>query len=178
MHHARAGARVEELARQMQRIAGAGGTEGELGGRVLAQRDQLLHRVRRHLGMHRQEITAARRHVGHRCEIAAHIVGEFFLGKGIGRKRGRGQQQRVTIRRTLRHQIGTDDAVGPGAVVHHQLLAELRRDLRRHQPRHRIRRPRPETDDQAHRAGGVISGDGGSCECKRGEARAEDASKH
>ena len=46
------------------------------------------------------------------------------MDRGIHRECRGDDEQRITVRRRFRDEIGADDAVGAGAVVDHALLAE------------------------------------------------------
>ena len=62
------------------------------------------------------------------------------------------EQDRVAVRRRLRHVVGCDDARRAGLVLHHHRLAEQLAELRRDEPRVRIdRAARRIADDEADR---------------------------
>ena len=62
--------------------------------------------------------------LGDRREILDRVVRQVLEQRRIDRDRGRGEQQRVAVRRRARHLPHADIAGGAAAVVDHDLLAE------------------------------------------------------
>jgi hypothetical protein len=93
-------------------------------------------------------------HVGHggdqrdRRRVTLRRIGHALLEqRGIGRNLSRGrQQQRVAIRRCLRHALGGDHGAGAGAVLHQHRLAEGHAHLLRQQ-----------AGDDVHAAAGCVA---------------------
>ena len=115
----------------------------------LGERDELVERLRRHVGMDHQD-GRQRDQRGDRREILDRVVAEVGVERGIDRHRaGIAEHQHVAVGRGLRHQVGGDDAARAGHVLDHERLAEggwrtcrpeaapARRDCRRGPP------PRP-----------------------------------
>jgi hypothetical protein len=90
---------------------------------ALQQCHEFLHGLRRYARMDREEIARAR-DIRHRCEVAVDVVRHVDIESGIHRKRRCSHQQRVTVRRRLRHDFGADEGTGARTVVDHNLLTE------------------------------------------------------
>ena len=88
-----------------------------------------------------------------RHQVPPRIVGEVGDQADIHRDRaGRTERQGEAVRHRLGHRVDADRAAGPRAVLHHDLLAEQRRQRLRHDPRRGIDRPaRREGHDQLER---------------------------
>ena len=90
---------------------------------------------------------------------------------------GKDEQQRVTVWRRLRHQIGTDVAAGARAIVDDNLLAEHARCALGCDPRECVAAAAcRRADDQAYGFGGVrlCRGDAREAACERTENNAYD----
>jgi hypothetical protein len=91
------------------------------------ERDELLHGLRRHLGIDAENIRLGRRDVGDRLEITHHIEWHRLVKARIDHERARRHQDRVTVGRRFGDRLRADHAVGAGPVLDHEGLAGLRR---------------------------------------------------
>ena len=116
--HLGAGEQLEHRRAQMLRAAVSGRTEVQLTGFRLRQRDQLLHRLRRHVGIHHQQELDARdlRYGQQIRERIERLLAEVRIDRKhvVGR-----EQPGVAVGRALRHEIRTDVLAAAGAVFDH-----------------------------------------------------------
>ena len=126
-----AGHRLEQLRGEVRGAAAALRGVVELAGIRSGERDQLGHRVRRHLRVHQQHVRNRGDHRD-RHELRR-VVGQARVQQPVDhqRRRRRGEQ-RVAVRIGLEHRVGADVAGGARAVLDDHRLAPL---LRQASPR-------------------------------------------
>jgi hypothetical protein len=139
VRHLDTGELAEDLGREVPVVAYAGRAVRELGVRALGVLDEFLQRVDRQGRIDREEQAAAAREIGHRREVLLGVIGKLLLHVRVHHESGRIHEQRVSVRRRLRHRVGADDAVGARLVLDEERLPELRSELRGHDSRHDVR---------------------------------------
>lgn len=88
---------------------------------------------------------------GNGGEIARHVIGKIGIDRGCDGVSGRIHQDGVTVGLGLRDQRAADRAPGSAAVLHHDRLAKLRRELLQHDAGHDVGRAAgTEWDDRAN----------------------------
>ena len=101
----------------------------------------------------------ALRHIDHiddGCKIMDRVVRQLGEHAGVDGERGLNQQQRVAVRRRLRHGIGAQNTARPGAILDHELLFEgFSEFLRQHARENIAGAAGGGGGDYSHRAGGV-----------------------
>jgi hypothetical protein len=103
------------------------------------KRDQIRHRLNRQRRMHRQHARHQRQHRD-RCEVAHRVVGHVRIERrirGVGRLRR--HAQRITVRRSLRHQLRAKRAAGTNPVLGHHRLTQPPRKVPGEQARNQVR---------------------------------------
>ena len=129
----------------------------------LGERDKLLQRLRRHAGIDRDHLRrlADRRD---RQQILERVERKRLLHERIDHELpGEHDAERVAVRRRLGDRLRRDRAGGGGAVLDHDRLAGLARDVIAEQPRAEVGDAAGgEADDQADRLVGIVLA---SCAC-------------
>ena len=125
VQHVDAGLQLEQLAAEVLEAADAGRGVLQLARLLLGERDQLLDRIHRQAGMDGDHVGPAgeNRDRGERLE---RIVGQL-VEPGIDGMRHRDDQDGVAVLRRAGGKLGADHAAGAGAVVDHDLLAQVSR---------------------------------------------------
>ena len=83
----------------------------------------------------------------------------MLVERGADRVVGADEQQRIAVRRRIDRRGGGDIAAGAGAVLHHELLAEMLRQPLAHDARHDVDRAAGGKADQpAHRPVRIVGG--------------------
>lgn len=135
----------------MRRAARSAGGIVDLPRSRLRQRYQFFDIARWQEAMRYQHKGRRRCH-GNRCEIPHGVVGQLRIHAGIYRVRAGHKQQCVTIGRRMRDVLASHDAIGPCAIVHHDLPRERFGHARRQVPRDHVRAaPRCERHHHAYR---------------------------
>ena len=130
-----------------------------------------LRRANRRRGVHHQH-GRVEGDAGDADEVAQRVVRRRLEMRIDGGDAGGGEIERVAVRRALGDELGADRAVGAGAVLHHDRLAERRAQLVGEEPRHEVGgAARREADHQLDRAGGVVLRGGRRIRCSDAEAR-------
>ena len=143
------GVHLEQFAAEMLRRADADRAEGQLVRRILGERDELLHGLRRQGRRHDHD----EGHVGDqidRREIGDRVVDRIARQVRAHGERGRRDQHEMAVRRRLRHEGIGDDAAAAGLVLDHggllEAVLQAGRDLARH---HVVGAARRERHDDA-----------------------------
>jgi len=171
---AHAGHRLEQLHGEVWRGAAAGGGVVELVGRRAGGGDELRDRIEAGPGVHRQHAVVGRDDGDGNERIG--IEAERRVQALVDDDRaGRGEEQRVAVRRGPGDELGAEVAACARAVLHDHGLAPLRMQLLGRQARERVAAAAGlEGDDDANRFGGVVPGQGRKREeqgeDKRGES--------
>jgi hypothetical protein len=117
----------------------------------LRERDQVLHRLRRHAGVEREHEGRAAQHRDRR-EILDRIIGDGGEARGHRMRAGIGEPQRMAVRLRARDLRGAEAATAADAVLDHELLAQALAELLRDQARHGVgAAPGRERHDEADR---------------------------
>jgi hypothetical protein len=88
-------------------------------------------------------------------------VGQMLVERGRNRIVGRDEQKRIAVGLRIDRGCRRDIAAGAGAILHHELLAEMLRQPLAHDARHDIDRAAGgKTDQPAHRAVRVVGSKG------------------
>ena len=147
-----AGDHLEELAGEMRGGAVAAGGIGERAGLRFCERDQLLHRLRRHRRMEDEDHRRGGE-VNHRREVLQAVIDG---------------EHRVAVRRRPRDELGADDAARAGPVLDDELLAERGAELGREDADENVGAAAGrEWHDQADRPRRIILRGGAACERRR-----------
>jgi hypothetical protein len=112
----------------------------------------LASALRRHRRVDDQDVAFGVADVGDRFEIGQRVVRQPAIDRRVHGERGRDDQQRVAVGRSLDDFLGAERAVRTRPIVHHHRLAELRMKLLAEDARHRIGCARGERHHQADRA--------------------------
>ena len=129
MHHVDTRHALEQLHAQMRAAAVARRRKRQLAGPRFRKRDKLFYGFHRQRRMHGNHKRIFRQHRHRRVIVGA--VRQLGIQRRVDHMRGQRNQHRVTVRRSLRHRIRTDDAVGTRAVIHdHRLSHHLGHFLR------------------------------------------------
>ena len=151
MHDVRAGAQLEELAREM--LAGSGTGRGIVqGARPLACKgDELLERARRQRCGNHQQVDAFGED-GDRSEVAQRIR-RIAVERQVDGQGRAVEEQRIAVGRALRHVLVGDVGAGARLVLDDYLLAEELAHARGEQARVDVDAAAGrEVDDEADRA--------------------------
>ena len=149
MQHLDAGHRHEQLTREMDRRAVAGGRKTDLAGIGLGVGDEFGDGLRRHRGMDLHHIWPVRE-ARDRHDVFEKIVGKLAVERRVDGVRRRDKQQRVTVRRRRDDRLRRDIAPRPGSVLHDHLLTQPFRQRLRHDAGDDVGRPAGrKADDQA-----------------------------
>ena len=135
--HVHAGGAFEHLAHEVSDAAVAGRAEIELARLRFRECDEFLHRFGRHARMHHQRD----RNFGDqrdRREARDRVVVQLSVEGLVAGQRRRCHQQRIAVRRGLRHDLVADVAARARPVVHHHGLSQRGPQRRRHEPRKNI----------------------------------------
>ena len=137
--HVDAGHVVEQFTGQVADAGDTRGGETDFFRIGLGVGDELLEVLRRQRGMGDKNIRGAG-DLGDRCEILHRVIGHFVIKAGADADIGDVTEHHgVTIGGRFRDNGHADVAVGAGAVVDDDLLAQLIRQHRRNRTRQRIR---------------------------------------
>ena len=136
--------------------------EIEKAGLRFRERDELLHRIRRHRRMRNQDVGRGGE-IRDRREIADRIVAQVFLEIGPERHGADpAHHQCVSVRCRMRHGFGADRSAGPHAVVDDDGLPQPFGESLQHDASRSIDaatgRVRHDETDRPHRVG-VLRGD-------------------
>ena len=151
MDHVQTRALIEQRCGQVQRIADARRSVSEFGTRLFRILHQLAHRLDPQPGIDHEDMPVGAGDLRHRRKIAQRVERQLLVDGGIDGKRAGRHQQRVAIRRGFRHEVGGNDAVGAGPIVHHELLVHLSAELRRQNACRGVGPARAEANDDANR---------------------------
>src|SRR5262245_37052393 len=158
----------EHFDRQRRRRAHAGGRNAVLGGIGLHQVDQLLDRLRRHVGMDDDGVRRRAR-LGDRDEVPVGIVGRLGEQARIDHVARGHEQDRIAVGRRPGGGTHAEVPGGTTLVLDDELLAELFRQLVPDQERHHVGRAAGrERHDDAHGLGRVGLREGGARQEQRG----------
>ncbi len=114
---------LEQLVGKMLRGAGAGVAVGQLAGLRLRERHQFVDALRRHVGMHHQQVRGDE-DLGDRDEVLHGIERELVVQADAHDQRGvAAHEQRVAVRWRLGGAVGRDVAARAGDVLDHHRLA-------------------------------------------------------
>ena len=97
----------------------------------LRELDQLLHRLRRQRGIDDEQQRLGQAQVGDRREAPHRVERQLAVDAGIDGEGAGRHEQRVAVRIGVGDDVGRQHAVRAGAVVEHERLPELRRELLR-----------------------------------------------
>jgi hypothetical protein len=122
VHRFDAGARLEQLQREMAGAAVARRRPRQIAPFLLRQRDEFLKRLRRSFGIDDQHDVRLG-HQRHRCEVACRIPGHAGEQERVDDLLHGAHEQRVAVLRRLDHELGPDVAAGPGPVLDDHRLA-------------------------------------------------------
>lgn len=172
---------VEQRPGQVRRRAVAGGTVAD--GTLLLPHifDELLQRLGRHGGVDREHVRD-QHHLRYRDQVLAQVETHVLVERDVGGDRAGGHQQRVAVRRRLRHVGSADVAAGTRPVFHDDLLFQFLAELVGEQARGGIgATPGGKRHDQ--RDGlfrGPVAGMGGDARKRRagGNSDVEETSGH
>ena len=130
---------LQQLRAQMAYGAYAAGRIIELARFSLGQRHELLYRGGAHRRVNRKHIGGGRQ-LRDRRKVLNRIVADVSRNRGICRQRGYvDKADGMAIGTGLRHDLCADGAVAAGAIVQHDLLAKLLRQLRGNEARNGVR---------------------------------------
>jgi hypothetical protein len=121
--HPGAGDLLQQAGREMRPAARTIGCIVQLAGARLEMRDQIADGIYRQRRIDHQDAGRIRDQ-GDRREIALRVERELAVERRIGGKRDAGEQQRVAVGRRVRDRGGADIGRGPGAIDHHEALAQ------------------------------------------------------
>ena len=146
--HLDAGHRHEQLGRQMDGGAVAGGGIADLAGIGFRIGDELGDGLGRHRRVHLHDVRPIR-DAGDRRDVVEEVVRQLLVERGVDRVRRRDDHQRVAVGRRRDDRLRRHIAAGARPVLHDDLLAEPVRQTLRHDARHDVGRPAGrESDDR------------------------------
>ena len=131
-----AGGVLEQLGRDVLGAAGAAAGEVVLARLALEQRDQFLHRARRHLVVDDQDV-GHRAHEHHRRQVAVVVIAQLEQVRGDGMGGGHAHHHGVRVAGFGR-EVGGQRVRGARLVLHHHGLAQPRTQLVGHRARHGV----------------------------------------
>ena len=131
--------------------------KGVLVGVGLGQRDEFLHGLGRHAGVHHKDAGHAH-HIGDGSKVLDRVIGQLAEDGRVGAMGGhRGHADGVAVGSGLGDFRSADGAAGSAAVVHHHGLAQYLAHLVGQQTRHHIGgAARTKGHDQADGTIGVV----------------------
>src|SRR5262249_58261204 len=123
MNHINASHHLEQLASYMGSGAVAGGGHVDLAGVGLGIGDELGDRLdrKRWIDLHDERFA---RDPCDRHDVTNEIETELVIERGVDRVRGRGQEERMTIRLSAHDQLGCDVGASPWPIFDDEWLAE------------------------------------------------------
>ena len=176
MHPLDAGHRPEELAREVDRGAEAGGGHVDLARIGLGVVDELLDGLRRHVRVDLHHVRHPR-DPGHRHDVADEVERQVLVERRVDAVRRVDEEDRVAVGVGLDDGIGADVVAGAGPVVDEDLLVKPPAQPLPHQPCEHVRRPAGRIGhDPADRTRRIIGGRRGAGEDSDGGGAKERAS--
>jgi len=124
----------EEFGGEVGGGALAAGAVGQRAGLRLGERDHVAQRLRRQARARHHDRGRLDRE-RHRHEVLERIVRQLRVQGGGDHVRAVGEHERVPVRRRLGDLRGADRAAGAAAILDHELVGELLRQLLRDGPR-------------------------------------------
>jgi hypothetical protein len=133
-----AGPVFQELHCEMKIAADAGRAIVELAGRRLGGGDVVCQRLHRLRCVHHQHVRH-RDHLGHRREVAQHVIRQLLGDEMVDGDGAGAEQKRVAIGRRADHGVDAEHVAGPAAVLDIELLAQHLAEVQGIHARQRVR---------------------------------------